>query len=78
VRATDLTRPQVIARGDMVDITYESGGIRLTLRGRALEAATVGEPFRVQNVESGRTIEVVATEPGRALAGPAAQAARTR
>lgn len=78
VRATDLSRPQIIARGDMVDITYEAGGISLTLRGRALEAATAGEAFRVQNIESGRTIEVVATEPGRALAGPAAAAARTR
>lgn len=78
VRASDLTRPQVIARGDMVDVTYQTGGISLTLRARALEAATIGEPFRVQNIESGRTIEVVATEPGRALAGPAAQAARSR
>lgn len=78
VRTADLTRPQVIARGDMVDVTYEAGGISLTLRGRALEAATVGEAFRVQNVESGRTIEVVAIEPGRALAGRAALAARTR
>jgi flagella basal body P-ring formation protein FlgA len=78
VRSADLTRPQVIARGDMVDVTYDAGGITLTLRGRALEAATVGEPFRVQNIESGRTIEVVATEAGRALAGPAALAARTR
>lgn len=78
VRTADLTRPQVIARGDMVDVTYETGGISLTLRGRALEAATVGEAFRVQNIESGRTIEVVATEAGRALAGPAALAARTR
>ena len=78
VRATDLTRPQVIARGDMVDVTYETGGISLTLRGRAMEAATVGEAFRVQNIESGRTIEVVAVEPGRALAGPAALSARSR
>jgi len=78
VRSADLTRPQVIARGDMVDVTYELGGISLTLRGRAMEAATVGEPFRVQNIESGRTIEVVAVEPGRALAGPAALSARTR
>ena len=78
VRATDLTRPQVIARGDMVEVTYASGGVTLTLRGRALEAATSGEAFRVQNIESGRTIEVVAIESGRALAGPAALAARTR
>lgn len=78
VRSADLARPRVIARGDMVDVTYESGGISLTLRGRALEAATVGEAFRVQNLESGRTIEVVAVEPGRALAGPAALAARSR
>lgn len=78
VRPSDLTRPQVIARGDIVEVTYETGGIRLALRGRALEAATVGEPFRVQNIESGRTIEVVAIEAGRALAGPAALAVRTR
>ena len=78
VRSADLTRPQVIARGDMIDVVYENNGVSLTLRCRALEAATMGEAFRVQNVESGRTIEVVAIEPGRALAGPAALAARTR
>ena len=42
-----------------------------------MENATQGEAFRVQNVESGRIIQVVASEPGRALAGPAARAARS-
>jgi len=77
VRAADLTRPQVIARGELIDVVYEAGGVSLTLRARAMENATQGEAFRVQNVESGRIIQVVASEPGRALAGPAARAARS-
>lgn len=77
VRAADLSSPQVIARGDTIEVVYRSGGVSLSLRARALEAATAGEAFRAQNIESGRTIEVVALEPGRALVGPAAQAARS-
>ncbi|WP_296818020.1 flagellar basal body P-ring formation chaperone FlgA [Brevundimonas sp.] len=73
VRGSDLSEPQVIARGDLIEVVYRSGGISLSLRARAMANATRGETFNAQNIESGRTIQVVAAEPGRALAAVSAR-----
>jgi len=77
VAARDLASPQVIARNDTVEVAFISGGVRLTVTGRATRNAAVGEPVPVLNLASGKTIEAVATGPGRAVTGPAAQAARS-
>lgn len=74
-RATYADR--VINRNDLVEVAFESGGIRLTVTGRAQRNAAMGEPVAVLNLQSGRTIDAVATGPGRAIAGPAAQSARS-
>lgn len=76
VRSGDLAAAQVIARNDVIEIEYRSGGVSLVLQGRALETAAVGEAFRVMNTESSRTFEAVAVAPGRAVVGDAALAAR--
>lgn len=68
---------RVINRNDLVEVAYETGGIRLTVTGRAQRNAAAGEPVAVLNLQSGRTIDAVATGPGRAVAGPAAQALRS-
>ena len=68
---------RVISRNDLVEVAFESGGIRLTVTGRAQRNAAMGEPVAVLNLQSGRTIDAVATGPGRAIAGPAAQSARS-
>jgi flagellar basal body P-ring formation protein FlgA len=76
VQARDLTSPQVIARGDMVQVAFISGGVSLTVTGRATRNAALGEAVVVTNIESGRAIDAVAVGPGQAVTGPAAQAAR--
>ncbi len=76
VASRDLASPQVIARNDMVEVAYEVGGVRLTVTGRATRAAAIGEPVTVLNTTSSKTIDAIATGPGRAIAGPAAQSAR--
>lgn len=76
VSARDLASPQVIARNDMVQVAYISGGVELTITGRATRDASAGEAVPILNVQSNRTIDAVAVSPGRAVAGPAAQAAR--
>jgi flagella basal body P-ring formation protein FlgA len=68
---------RAIARNDMVQVAFESGGVKLTITGRALRNAGVGEPVAVLNLQSGRTIDAVAVGPGRAVTGPAAHLART-
>ena len=73
-RATFADR--VITRNDMVEVAYVVGGVRVTVTGRAEGNAAAGQPLVVRNLQSGRSIDAVATGPGQALAGPAAQQAR--
>lgn len=76
VATRDLTAPQVIARNDMVQVSFVSGGVTLTVTGRATRDAALGEAVPIVNTSSGRTIDAVAAGPGRAIAGPAALQAR--
>lgn len=77
VGARDLAMPQVIKRDDSVQVTYRVDGISLTLQGKALGPAALGEAFSVKNVASKKTIEAVAVGPGRAVVGPDADRIRT-
>lgn len=69
---------RVIARNDIVEVLYETGGVRLTITGRAEGNAAEGQRVAVRNLQSNRVIDAVATGPGQAIAGPAAQAVRTQ
>ncbi len=64
---------RVISRNDMVEVAYVVGGVRLTITGRAEGNAAEGQRLAIRNLQSGRTIDAVATAPGQAVAGPAAQ-----
>lgn len=68
---------RVISRNDTVEVAYEVGGVRLTITGRAEGNAAAGQRIMVRNLQSGRMIDAVAIGPGMALAGPAAQDARS-
>ncbi|WP_122464493.1 flagellar basal body P-ring formation chaperone FlgA [Brevundimonas lutea] len=78
VQIRDLTAPQVIKRNDLVQVAFIQSGVRLTITGRAMADAAVGENFPVRNTTSDRTIEAVATAPGQAVVGAAARQARTQ
>ncbi|MGZ9098452.1 MAG: flagella basal body P-ring formation protein FlgA [Brevundimonas sp.] len=66
---------RVISRNDVVEVAYETGGVRLTITGRAEGNAAAGQRLAVRNLQSGRTIDTVAVGPGQAVAGSAARAA---
>lgn len=68
----DVSTPQVIKAGDSVAVTYEDAGVALTLQGKAMAAAAVGDSLAVQNTASKKIIETVATGPGSAAVGPQA------
>ncbi|MDP1629933.1 MAG: flagellar basal body P-ring formation chaperone FlgA [Caulobacter sp.] len=76
VSVRDVVAQQVIAAGDMVQVTWSDGGVSLTLQGKALANAAAGQSFNVQNPISKKVIEAVATGPGQAVTGPAAQRLR--
>ncbi len=72
VSGRDVSAPQVIKAGDLITVAYEDGGISLVLQAKAMSSATVGESFTVQNVSSKKNIQAVASGPGQAVVGPAA------
>lgn len=78
VSARDLTGARVIARNDAVSVHYRAGRINLTLQGKALNPAAVGEPVRILNAQSKTVIDAVAAGPGLALVGPQADALKLR
>ena len=73
----DLDNPKVIRRGDMVDVAYESDGVRLILEAKAMSDAAVGDPIDVVNPQSKKTLQAVASAPGQAVVGPEAERLRT-
>jgi flagella basal body P-ring formation protein FlgA len=74
VQAYDLANPKLIHAGDAVEVAYESDGVVLTLEAKATSDATLGDTVEVVNPTSKKTIEAVASAPGRALVGPRADA----
>ncbi|HVY58788.1 MAG TPA: flagellar basal body P-ring formation chaperone FlgA [Xanthobacteraceae bacterium] len=65
VRRADLMRPQLVQRGEAVTLVYEAPGMRLTMRGQALESGAEGATVNVLNIQSKRTIQGTVTGPGR-------------
>ena len=61
-----------------VQVAFEEDGISLTLTGRALGDAAVGDAVSVMNPASKKPIDAVACGPGRAVVGAAAEALRAR
>ncbi|MEY4249256.1 MAG: hypothetical protein RJA87_889 [Pseudomonadota bacterium] len=76
VSARDLLAPLVIRRDDLVQVTYRDGSIILNLEAKAMANAAVGELVTLQNTSSKKSIEAVATGPGKALIGPEAAQVR--
>ena len=72
VSARDVSAPQVIKAGDLVTVIYEDGGVSLSLQGKAMGPAGMGDTFAVLNTNSKKVIQAVASGPGQALVGPAA------
>jgi flagellar basal body P-ring formation protein FlgA len=77
VLARDVGAAAVIKAGDVVTVTFEADGISLSLEGKALATAGLGEALAVLNIQSKKTFQAVVTGPGQAVVGPAAQDIKT-
>jgi flagella basal body P-ring formation protein FlgA len=77
VQARDVGSAVVIKPGDVVTVTYEADGISLSLEGKAMGAAGIGEALAVQNTQSKKTVQTMVVGPGQAVVGPAAQDIKT-
>jgi flagella basal body P-ring formation protein FlgA len=72
VQAHDVGAAIVIKSGDLVTVAYDNDGVSLSMQGKALGQAGVGDTLSVQNPTSKKTIQAVVTGPGEAVVGPAA------
>jgi flagella basal body P-ring formation protein FlgA len=74
VTGRDVSAPVVIRAGDVITLSYDNGGVSLSLQAKALAGGAVGETISAQNVTSKKSVQAVVSGPGQALVGPAAEA----
>ena len=65
VKVADLVKPDLVQRDQNVTLIYESPGLYLTVRGKALEGGTEGDVVNVMNLQSKRTMSGVVTGRGQ-------------
>ena len=56
LKAADLAKPDLVQRDDNVTLIYETAGLYLTVRGKAVESGTEGDTVSVLNLQSKRTV----------------------
>jgi flagella basal body P-ring formation protein FlgA len=56
VKGSDLAKPDLVQRDQSVMLIYETSGLYLTIRGKALEGGTEGDVVNVLNLQSKRTV----------------------
>jgi flagellar basal body P-ring formation protein FlgA len=65
VRVADLTKPDLVQRDQDVTLIFQTAGIYLTTRGKALDAGTQGDVVNVLNPQSKRTVSGIVTGRGQ-------------
>jgi flagella basal body P-ring formation protein FlgA len=65
LRVADLAKPDLVQRDQAVTLVYESAGLYLTIRGKALEGGTEGDVVNVLNLQSKRTVSGVVVGRGQ-------------
>jgi flagella basal body P-ring formation protein FlgA len=59
LRVADLAKPDLVQRDENVTLIYESTGLYLTVRGKAMSGGTEGDVVDVLNLQSKRTVSGV-------------------
>ncbi len=78
LRVADLAKPDLVTRDQNVTLIYESSGLYLTIRGKALEGGTEGDVVNVLNLQSKRLVSGIVVGRGQvsvAIATPRLAAA---
>jgi len=70
LRVADITRPNIIKKGDVVTVAFETPGLSLTISGKALEDGISGQGIRVMNTQTNRAFDGVAVASGYVLVSP--------
>jgi flagella basal body P-ring formation protein FlgA len=65
IRNADLAKPDLVVRDQAVTLIYQSAGLYLTIRGKAVEGGTEGDVVNVLNLQSKRTVAGVVVGRGQ-------------
>ncbi|HKS18961.1 MAG TPA: flagellar basal body P-ring formation chaperone FlgA [Bradyrhizobium sp.] len=65
LRVADLAKPDLVQRDQSVTLIYETAGLYLTIRGKALDGGTEGDVVSVLNLQSKRTVSGVVVGRGQ-------------
>jgi flagella basal body P-ring formation protein FlgA len=65
LRAGDVQREEIVGKGDLVTIVYETRGLLITMRGKAGEAGAMGDVISVTNPQSKRVLQATVSGAGR-------------
>lgn len=65
LRAADLVRPDLVQRDQAVTVIFQTAGLYLTTRGKALDNGTEGDIVSVLNIQSKRTVTGTVTGRGQ-------------
>ena len=65
LRNGDLTRPELVARGEVVTVVYQAPGMMLSMRAKAADAGALGDTISITNLQSKKTLQAVIVAPGR-------------
>ncbi|AMJ60511.1 flagellar basal body P-ring formation chaperone FlgA [Bosea sp. PAMC 26642] len=65
LRNGDVQREEIVGKGDIVTIVYETPGLLISMRGRSSEAGAMGDVVSVSNPQSKRVLQGTVSGPGR-------------
>jgi flagella basal body P-ring formation protein FlgA len=66
INVSDVQRPVMVSKGDIVVIALQTPQMLLSARGQALNNGSKGDVIRVANTQSRQIVEAVVTGPGQA------------
>jgi len=67
VRSVELMKPELVARNEAVTLIFDSPGILVSVRAKALESGTEGDLVQVLNPQSKRVVQAMVEGPGRVV-----------
>lgn len=73
IRATDVQRPQLVNKNDLVTIVHHVPNMILTAQGKALQNGADGDIIQIKNAQSTQVIEAEIIGPGRVAVRTVAQ-----
>lgn len=65
VKDADLVKQDIVEKNSIITVIYESPGLALSMRGKAMEAGAMGDAILVQNMQSKRSVQGTVIGPGK-------------